>query len=322
MRVMPAGREEWGRAMRAELAVVTERADRWRFARGCVFAAAAEFHLVRGAVHLAVVLATLGTLFAWIGAVDYPPLTVVLSVMVPVLAAVCWEARRAGMFGPVGGGVTAWLLRVGGYLVAAVIAVVAVAHAHPATLEAADDGAGILVFATLGAGFLIALVVVCAKRSKATPRVLVTGVGSGLAATAVWLISVVTGPPIPATAGRVLMLAGLAAVVAVLANSGRAGTTGGTLLAGLLAVATTMVLTFAAVVLLAHWGPDSLIPAITPHAMPANRVAESRIEIVDPYVLILVLSAVAATALSLTAVVTRSRVTPEAAASPIEAGAA
>jgi hypothetical protein len=59
------------------------------------------------------------------------------------------------------------------------------------------------------------------------------------------------------------------------------------------------------VVGLAHWGPDSLIPNITPHAPPAHRVAESRIEIVDPYVLILVLSAMAATALGLAAVVTR-----------------
>jgi hypothetical protein len=52
-----------------------------------------------------------------------------------------------------------------------------------------------------------------------------------------------------------------------------------------------------------HQG-SSLIPNITPHALPANRVAKSRIEIVDPNVLILALSPIAATALGLAAVVT------------------
>jgi hypothetical protein len=70
-----------------------------------------------------------------------------------------------------------------------------------------------------------------------------------------------------------------------------------------------MALIFAGVVALAQWGPDSLIPSITPHALPADRIAESRIELVDPYVLILVLSALTATALSLAAVLTRQPAT-------------
>ena len=67
----------------------------------------------------------------------------------------------------------------------------------------------------------------------------------------------------------------------------------------------TLALIFAGVVVLAHWGPDSLIPNITPHALPGSRIAESRIEIVDPYVGVLVLSGLMATVLSLVAVVTR-----------------
>jgi hypothetical protein len=304
-RVMPAGRRDWGQAMQAELAAIAEPPDRRSFAWGCVRAAAAQFHVLRGAVHLLVALGTLATLLAWTATVDYPPLAWILYVAVSVLTAVCWQARRAGMLGPIGDGVTAWLLRGCGYLIAGGIAAVAVAHTHPATLEATDAGVGVLVLATIPASFLIGLATVCAKRSAATARVLITAAGSGLAATVAWLVIVVVAPPVPASVLLALALTGAAAVTAVLANSGRSSTTQGCLLAGLLATATTMALIFAGVVALAQWGPDSLIPSITPHALPANRVAESRIEIVDPYVLILVLSGLAATALSLAAVLTR-----------------
>ena len=307
VRVLPAGRRDWGSAMQAELAAVPGRPDRWSFAWGCVSAAAVQFHLLRAALHLLVVLATLATLLAWAATVDYPPLAWILCVVVSVLTAVSWEARRAGMLGPTGDGVVAWLLRGGGYLLAGGIVAVGVAHTHPATLEATEAGGGMLMLAVLPASFLIGLTVVLAKRSAATAPVLVTGAGSGVAATLVWLVLVVVSPPIPATVGWALALTGVAAVAAVLVSSELSTTTQGCLLAGLLAITTTTVLIFAAVVGLAQWAPDSLIPAITPHALPADRVAESRIEIVDPYVLLLVLSGTAATALGLAAVVTRKR---------------
>jgi hypothetical protein len=204
------------------------------------------------------------------------------------------------MLGPTGDGVTAWLLRVGGYLIAGGVIAVAVARAGPA-------GVGVLVISTILAGLLIGLATVCAKRSAATRRVLITGAGSGLAATLAWLVVVLLAPPIPATVGWALTATGAAAITAVLANSGRSGTIPGGLLAGLLGTATAMALIFAGVIALAQWGPDSLIPNITPHAPPGHRISESRIEIVDPYVLIFVLSGLTATALSLAAVLTRRR---------------
>lgn len=305
VRVMPAGRRDWGRAMQAELAAVEEPADRRSFAWGCVRAAAAEFHLLRGAVHLIVVLVTLATLLAWTGKLDFPPLQWILYAVVPILAGVCWEGRRAGMFGPTGDGTAAWLLRGAGYLLAATIVAVAVAHAHPATVEAVDDGTGILVLATVAASFVIGVVAVSARRSAATARVLTTGAGSGLAAAVTWLVLVFAAPPIPASLGWALTLTGAAASIAVLANTSRSSTTEGCLLAGLLATATTLALIFAGVVALAHWGPDAVIPDVTPAALPGHHITESRVEIVDPYVLALVLAAIAATALALTAVVTR-----------------
>jgi hypothetical protein len=305
MRVMPAGRRDWGRAMQAELAAIDARPERRSFARGCLRAAASEFHLLRGAVHLIVVLGALGTMLAWAGTVGYPPLTAVLYVSLPILAGVCWAGRRVGMLGPVGPGAGAWLLRVGGYLVAGALATVALSHLHPATADAADAGVGVLVFYAVGAGFVLGLPVLLARRSAATARVLATGAGSGLAGALAWVVMVVTAPPIPATVGWALTATGVAVVTALATNTGRTSTIRGCLLAALLAATTAMALIFVAVVLLASYGPDSLIPHITPYALPADRISESRTEIEDPYVLILVLSGLAATALSLAAVLTR-----------------
>jgi hypothetical protein len=305
VRLMPAERRDWGRAMQAELTAIDAPPDRRDFAWGCVRAAAANFHLLRGAVHLIVVLGTLGTVLAWIATVDYPPIAAVLYVAATVLAAVCWGARRTGMLGPTGSGASAWLLRVCGYLVAGGIMAAGLSHLTPATLEAADDSVEVLVFSVIAAGFVLAVAAVCSRRSAATARVLATGVGSGLAGTLVWLVAVMVMPPIPPTVGWALAMTGIAAVTAVAANSGRAGTTAGCLLAGLLATATTMVSLFVVVVLLARLGPDSVIPSIMPHALPGHRISESRVEIVDPYMLILVLAGLAATALSVAGVITR-----------------
>lgn len=58
--------------------------------------------------------------------------------------------------------------------------------------------------------------------------------------------------------------------------------------------------------ILAKFGPAGLIPDLHPHALtPAARVAESRIEIHDPYVGVAFLGALLATALSVAGLVTR-----------------
>lgn len=309
IRIMPATRRDWGRAMQAELAAIEDRSDRRSFAWGCLRAAAVQFHLLRGTLHAFAVLTVVGTLVGWAATVGHPPLAWMLSTVVSLLAVLCWAARRAGMLGPTDNGVTAWLLRSSGYLIAVAIAAVAMAHTHPATLEAADTGGALLGLSTIGAGFLVGLVSVAARRSAATARVLITGVGSALAATAGWLVVVLVAPPIPATVGWALAATAGAAVIAVLANSGESSTTPACLLAGLIATAATMALIFGSVELLAHLGPDSLIPDITPGALPGQHISESRTEIVDPYVLILFLAGAAATVLGLAAVATRRPVT-------------
>jgi hypothetical protein len=318
---MPAGRRDWGRAMQAELAAIEAKPARWSFARGCLSAAARQFHLLRGAVHLVVVLGTLATLLAWSGTAGYPPLVAILYVMVWFLAVACWEARRAGMLGPTDGAV-AWLLRGAGYLIAGGIVALGVAHLHPATTEAVDASTGLLVVAIIPTGYLLGLATVFAKRSAATARVLVTGAGSGVAAALVWVVSVFIAPPIPVSVRWALVLTGLAGIGALAANAIQPDETRRGLLATLLAVTTTMGLIFAGVNLLASYGPDSIIPHITPHALPADRISASRIEIVDPYVLLLVLGGLAGAALALAAVLTRRPAAAPARPKPAEAAEA
>jgi hypothetical protein len=72
-----------------------------------------------------------------------------------------------------------------------------------------------------------------------------------------------------------------------------------------LAATTAMALIFVLVNLVASYAPDHVIPQITPSALPADRVSNSRIEIVDPYVLVAILSGLVAAALALAGVLTR-----------------
>jgi hypothetical protein len=306
LRLLPPGRRDWGTAMRAELTAVEGRRNRWSFAGGCLRALATQIHLLRAAVHLAVVLVTLGTVLVWTATIDYRPLAWPLDVVVSALAVVCRQARRSTMLGPTGDDAVAWLLRAGGYVLAAGIAALGLFHAHPGTTAEAEAGVRLLVTGVAVACYALGLVLVCARRSAATTRTLLTATGCGVIAALTWLLAVALAPPIPPSTGWALAMTAIASVAALAVNS---ATTDRALLAALLAGSIALALIFFAVALLASWGPDAVIPPLTPQALPPDRVAESRIEIVDPYMLVLVLGALAAAALSITAVTTR-RPTP------------
>jgi hypothetical protein len=301
-RFLPPGRFEWGRAMVAELAAVEGRRERWRFTLGCLRTAAGQLHVLRAAVHLAVVLGALGAVFAWSSTIGYRPLAWPLDLVASALAVACWQARRASMLGPLGDGATAWLLRLGGYLLAAGVAATAVLHAHPATPAEAESGVGPLVTGVVVAAYLLGLVVVTARRSAATTRLRLTATGCATAAALTWLLAVAAAPPIPPSTGWALALTAVAAVAALLMNSATAGRA---LLAALLSAALASALIFCAVALLARFGPDAAIPPLTPYAPPPTRVSESRIELIDPYMLLLALGGLLATALAITGVATR-----------------
>jgi hypothetical protein len=94
--------------------------------------------------------------------------------------------------------------------------------------------------------------------------------------------------------------------VAAFANSGRRGTAALGQLAALFAGAVAALLIVVLVWGLARYGPSSLIPDLAPAALsPADDLAQSRVEINDPYVGLLALGCLAAAALAAVSVATR-----------------
>jgi hypothetical protein len=304
VRSLPADRVDGGQAMRAELASIELRRARLGFAWGCVRATATEHRVVRGAAHAIAVLAVVGAVFAWAVTVDFLPITGALDLIVSILAVACWQGRRAAMLGPVGDGVVAWLWRAGGYLLAGAIVLACLTHLNPAT-DGAPDGIGPMLLAVVLASYLLGLLTAFARRSAATRRVLATAGGCGLGAATLWLASVLVAPPISPSAGWALTLTALAAIGAAALNAGRAGSAQRGLLAALLAGAATAALIVVLVLVLASAGPPSLIPNLSRGLTPADRLAQSRVEIFEPYMLVLALGSFLAAVLSAASIATR-----------------
>jgi hypothetical protein len=95
-------------------------------------------------------------------------------------------------------------------------------------------------------------------------------------------------------------------IVAVAANARRGGDPARGLLAALHAGIVGALLIVVLVVVLSSYGPAGLIPDLVPAALtPADDLANSRIEIQDPYVALLFLSGLLAVALSAVSVMIR-----------------
>jgi hypothetical protein len=107
-------------------------------------------------------------------------------------------------------------------------------------------------------------------------------VALGLGATGVWLLVVALVPPVPANAALALLLLASAMVVA----AGRLRTRRD-VVSALTAGVVTAAGTVTAVVVLMPRVPDRWVPPVVTVALtPADNLAQSRIETVDPYVLI------------------------------------
>src|SRR4051812_20220133 len=76
---LPGDRADWGRAMRAELASIGPRRDRWYFVGGCLRAIVTQYRLLRAVLHAVAVLGVVAAAFAWSATVGFPPLTAILD---------------------------------------------------------------------------------------------------------------------------------------------------------------------------------------------------------------------------------------------------
>src|SRR5207248_11024029 len=133
-------------------------------------------------------------------------------------------------------------------------------------------------------------------RSQATGRILVAGGGAGAAAAA-WTVRVVRAPPIPddATPAVELVVIGMA-VAAVGAGGGRGAL--GRVLAAACAGMMAALLIVDVVAVLTAFGSPRFIPDLAPAALSrADDLAQSRIELVERYLLLLLFGALIAVAL-------------------------
>ncbi|WP_238008465.1 hypothetical protein KZZ52_22915 [Dactylosporangium sp. AC04546] len=276
-RLLPATRRDWGAAMSAELAGVEGRPDRRRFAAGCVAAIVTRPAVLLRAGYLLAPVAVVAYVVRWSATIGEPPRRWGVVALVAVLALVM-ELGVVGPLGPVGGGRAARLVRVTGYALVGVLAVEAVLFLAGRT---GPDLAGVPVFGVMFAGYLAAGQALTAHRSTATPRALLTGAAAGTAAAAAWTAAALLAPPIPPGPWLAILL-----IAAGMAAAGRIGGRAAALGAGTTAALLILNLVTAASVLAPAW----LIPHLAPPALaPATQLAESRIELPDPYLWLLLL---------------------------------
>jgi hypothetical protein len=306
IRLLPTGRREWGRAMRAELAGIEPGAARREFALGCLRAVVTQPAVLRGAGSLMVMAGMLVAAVAGTATIGYAPLRWGLVGSVSILMAVSWLGRRSGVLGPVDDHWPARLVRAGGYLLVAGLVVEIIGSITSS--GNADEQArwGVPIFTVALTSTLLAFLTVTAQRSAATGRVLTTGAGTGVAAAVFWGAAVLAIRPIPADVGGTLLLTVIAVTVAASANAGWRGSPVRSLLAALCAGMVTTMLIFGLVDLLASYGPSGLIPDLAPAALtPADDLEQSRREVVDPYIGVLFLGCLLAAALAIASIATR-----------------
>jgi hypothetical protein len=308
--LFPPGRGEWGEAMRAELAAIEASADRRRFAFGCLRAALTRPAALRALGYPVLMLGGLAWAVWWSDTIGYPPLRWAVLAAVAILLAVTWWGRRPGVLGPVGPGRTPRLVRAGGCaLVGALVlgsAISVATNGNPGEQAAV----GVPIYTAASAVYLLAFLSVTAgataRRDAVRGRTLAIGATAGGSAAAIWTTVLATSRPMPTgTAPLLALIVGAMILAAVLAPTGRrprARAKDG-LIAGLCAGAFAALSAVESLAALAGYGPAALIPDLVPVALTrADDLAQSRSEMQDPYVAVLLLGSLLAIALCFSAI--------------------
>jgi hypothetical protein len=306
VRLLPPGRRTWGVAMRAELAGIGGRRARWGFAVGCVRVVATRPAVARRVGYPLLMTGVLAATLWWTSRIAYSPLHWGSVTAVVVLLALAWLGRRRGPLGPVAEGWTARGVRAGGYLLVAAWTVTLMAVMGKRD-PAEQARYAVPIFGVVLTSYLIGFLTLTAKRSAATAMVLTAGLAGGCAAAVVWTVAVFVAPPIPVDLAPAVTLIALGMIVAASAT-GRRGGAERHLLAALCAGTVASIVILSLVVVLSTFAPPSLIPDLAPAALTrADDLAQSRIEIQDPYIWILVLGCLIATLQSAAALASRHR---------------
>jgi hypothetical protein len=308
-----ADRGEWGRAMHAELAAIEAPSARLRFALGCLRVALTRPAALRTLGYPAVMLGALAVAVWWSRAIGYEPLRWAVIGAATMLLALAWWGRRPGVLGPVGPGWAPRLVRAAGCLLVGAFAfgsaLSVASHSNPGE----QASVGVPIYAAASAGYLLAFLVVTARatprRGAVRARTLVIGAGAGGGAAVIWTAVLAMARPMPTTTLPLLaLITGAVLLAAALAPTGDRprGRAKDALIAGLCAGASAALLAVDSLSALASKGPAALIPDLAPAALTrAEDLAQSRNEIQDPYVAVLLLGGLFAIVLCCIAVLAR-----------------
>jgi hypothetical protein len=245
--------------------------------------------VVSVAGHLLLVVAAVVAVGVATSHLAYPSLRHALVAMVVVLSAVSLSGRFPLGLGPVGKSVAARLVRMVGTVLAGVGAVgVALGLAQGGfPSDRASDG--VRIYTVVLAVNLAAFLTVTGRGSGLLPRAMLSSVGLGLLAAALFAASVPVLPPGPI--GLAILLIAAAAI-----GAGRlARHAESRVLAGLFAAVTACQAVFFAAAVLYRYGPDAWMPFAGPGPLtPQAQLEQNRVEAIDPYVGLLLLGAIAA----------------------------
>jgi hypothetical protein len=304
VRLLPARRREWGRAMQAELAAIEPGPERRRFALTCTRAALSRpATVVKVGRPSLVAVAVAGTV-VMTGAIRPATIRLEAIAMVVGLAALPWLARRLAIFGPVAPGRTARLVSAGGFAVIATDVLIFIDYARRSPGGEVDGDVTtattlIAIWTAMLSIYAIALVRMTARRSSVATHTLATGAGIGVAAAAAWLTAAFLDPGVPTSSGPAVVAIAAAAVGAEWVSSRRSGLGLQSRVAGLSAAAGAALLIAVLIDgplrLSSLWVANSAPPVYPP--VTADRLVDS--------IGVWLLGSLLATALSLTIRTTR-----------------
>ncbi|TCO62208.1 hypothetical protein [Actinocrispum wychmicini] len=287
VRALPFHRKDWGQAMRAELAAITEGPARRQFVRGCtraVLLSGTALRTLAGYVGMLVFAAVILRQTA-----DLPSAGVRVEAigLIAVITVLAWCGRRRGALGPAGIDLVPRLIRLAGY--AAVMTTVAVLL----TTGTNDPTGWWLAALAVGVyltGFLRATTQPAADALSLPIAATLTLVGLAVWWVPMLLLIGVRAAPI------LTFLVACALVPAGTALGSRTGSPIKGTLSGLAAAAVTLLLFFLAAVLTYRLAPG-LVPDIAGPGdagglTPAAKAETNQIESIDPYVADFLLGAV------------------------------
>ncbi len=306
--LLPPRRREWGRAMRAELATVDGRSARWSFVLSCLRATVAQTspQVTGGVVASA---AAIGGVVVVTARTGYVPLRWTLIAYVALLVAIAWSARLPWL---APAGPRAGRVRFAGVVLVSLLAASVVTGLDGGGNPFERVTTGVPIFAVLSGCYLLAVVLATAgdrgADRRGADRAALVGAASGVTAGLLWTAGVLLFPPVPAGVATALLSIAIAAVVAIAIALRR--TDGPALPArfALMAAATCALVIGLAVRFIAVLAPVRFIPLLPAGAgpiTPAARVAQSRTELDDPYVAVLMAGALVAIVLVGTVLATR-----------------